>query len=386
MAERPRGQDGPTIGLADAVPGLVTSVPTSTRPLIRRYVGTGRTTGIRRRSITVMKRARADVVVVTGASSGVGRACARAFGATGARVALIARNEDALGVAADEVRRAGGTAMVLPLDVADAQAVEDAAARVEAEWGGMDVWVNCAMATVFAPVTAVTPDEYRRVTEVTYLGYVHGTLAALKRMLARDRGTIVQIGSALAYRSIPLQGAYCAAKAAIRGFNDSLRTELIHDKSRVKLTMVQLPAVNTPQATRQRNKLGNQSQPVPPMFSPESIAELIVQAANDPPREMLIGQPTFQAVWAQKFVPGLLDLYLGKFGYESQLTDQPNRQIGQRHGDILFETLPGDPGAHGPYRDREQGPDLQMRLLAHRRLAAGLMGGLAVAAAILWRR
>jgi len=332
------------------------------------------------------KRMGGAVVVVTGASSGVGRACARAFGTRGARVALIARNEDGLKAADDEIRRAGGTAMVLPLDVADAAAVEEAAARVEAEWGRIDVWVNCAMATVFAPVKDTTPDEYRRVTEVTYLGYVHGTLAALKRMLPRDEGTIVQIGSALAYRSIPLQSAYCAAKAAIRGFTDSLRSELIHDGSHVKLTMVQLPAVNTPQSIRQRNKLDRQAQPVPPLFSPESIAELVVRAAEHPLREMLIGRPTFQAVWAQKLVPGLLDLYLGKYGYESQLIDQPNRQ----HGDILCETLPGDPGAHGPYRDREQGPDLLMRLTGRPVVRTGLMGAAAAAigaaAAAAWRR
>jgi NADP-dependent 3-hydroxy acid dehydrogenase YdfG len=320
--------------------------------------------------------------VVTGASSGVGRACARAFGARGAKVGLIARNTEALEAAADEIRRDGGSALVLPLDVADADAVERAAAQVEAAWGRIDVWVNCAMATVFAPVAQTTPEEFRRVTEVTYLGFVYGTLAALRRMQPRDEGTIIQIGSALAYRSIPLQSAYCAAKAAIRGFTDSLRTELIHDRSQVKLTMLQLPAVNTPQAVRQRNKMDRQAQPVPPMFTPESIAELVVRAADDPPREMLIGRPTVQAVWAQKFVPGLLDRYLGKYGYQSQLIDEANEQ----HGDILFETLPGDPGAHGPYRSREQGPDVAMRLLAHRRLTVGAIAATAVLALAAWRR
>jgi NADP-dependent 3-hydroxy acid dehydrogenase YdfG len=322
-----------------------------------------------------------EVVVVTGASSGVGRACARAFGMQGSKVGLIARNTEALEKAAEEIRQAGGEALVLPTDVADAEAMERAAAQVEARWGRIDVWVNCAMVTVFAPIAETTPDEFRRVTEVTYLGYVYGTLAALKRMRPRDRGTIIQIGSALAYRSIPLQAAYCAAKAAIRGFTDSLRTELIHDASHVKLTMLQLPAVQTPQSVRQRNKMPKQSQPVPPLFTPESIADLVVRAAVDPPREMLIGRPTVQAVWAQKFVPGLLDWYLGKYGYQPQLTDQPNRQ----HGDILFETQPGDPGAHGPYRDREQGPDLVMRLLSHRRLttvAGGAVAALAAAAVL----
>lgn len=331
-----------------------------------------------------MQAAAEKVVVVTGASSGVGRACARAFGSEGAKVGLIARNHDALAHAADEIRQAGGEALVLPLDVADAEAVEWAAARVEAQWGRIDVWVNCAMVTVFAPTVETTPDEFRRVTEVTYLGYVYGTLAALKRMRQRDRGTIIQIGSALAYRSIPLQGAYCAAKAAIRGFTDSLRTELIHDGSNVKLTMLQLPAVNTPQSIRQRNKMPKQSQPVPPLFTPESIADLVVRAADDPPREMLIGRPTIQAVWAQKFVPGLLDWYLGKYGYQSQMIDRSNQQ----RGDILFESQPGDPGAHGPYRDREQGPDLAMRLLAHRRAATMVGAGVAAlaAAAVALRR
>ncbi len=300
-----------------------------------------------------------QIIVVTGASSGIGRAIARAFGARGAKVGLIARNEEGLNAAAEEVRRAGGEALVLPLDVADAAAVEAAAARVEAELGPIGVWVNNAMVTVFAPIKEVTAEEFRRVTEVTYLGYVHGTQAALRRMQPRDRGTIIQIGSALAYRSIPLQGPYCAAKAAIRGFTDSLRTELIHEGSHVRLSMLQLPAVNTPQSTRQRNKLPKQALPMPPLYTPEAIAEIVVWAAEHAPREMLIGRPTVQAVWGQKLLPALLDLYLGKKGVKPQMADQPNEQHGQ---DILFETLPGDPGAHGPYRDRERGPDLQMRL------------------------
>jgi len=334
------------------------------------------------------EQGRDRVVVITGASSGVGRACARAFGARGARVGLIARNTEALNAAADEVRNAGGEALVCPLDISDAGAVEGAAAHVEATWGHVDVWVNCAMATVFAPVVDTTADEYRRVTDVTYLGYVYGTLAALKRMRRRDQGTIIQIGSALAYRSIPLQSAYCAAKAAIRGFTDSLRTELIHDGSHVKLTMLQLPAVNTPQSIRQRNKLPRQSQPVPPLFSPESIADIVVRAADNPTREVHIGRPTLQAVWAQNFVPGLLDLYLGKSGYESQFTDTPNRQATGQAGDILDESLPGDPGAHGPYRHKERGPDLLMRVAARGRLAASIVGTVAAVAAgaILWRR
>ena len=325
-----------------------------------------------------------QVVVVTGASSGVGRACARAFGARGARVGLLARNAEALNVAADEIRRAGGEALICPVDVADADAVERAAAAVEARWGRIDTWVNCAMVTVFAPIMQTTSDEFRRVTEATYLGYVHGTQAALRRMLPRDEGTIVQVGSALAYRSIPLQGAYCAAKAAIRAFTDSLRTELIHDGSHVRLSQVHLPAVNTPQSLRQRNKMPRLQQPVPPLFSPESIAHTIVWAAERAPREMLVGRPTVQAVWGQKVIPGLLDHYLARFGYDSQFIDRPNDQHGR---DILFETQPGDPGAHGPYRDRERGPDFQMRLRTHPRAVATTVGLAALGAlALLVRR
>ncbi|MBY0497426.1 MAG: SDR family oxidoreductase [Cyanobacteria bacterium] len=304
---------------------------------------------------------REQVIVVTGASSGVGRAVARAFGAQRAKVALLARNSDALAAAAEEIRQTGGHALVLPTDVADADAVERAAAAVEERWGRIDTWVNVAMATVLARVTDTTAAEYRRVTDVTYLGYVHGTLAALRRMLPRDGGTIVQVGSALAYRSIPLQSAYCAAKAAVRGFTDSLRSELIHDGSHVRLTHVHLPAVNTPQSERQRNKMPKQQQPVPPLFSPETIAEAILWAARHAPREMLVGGPTLQAVWGQKFIPGVLDRYLAKAAWDPQFLDKPNDQ----QQDILFETMPGDPGAHGPYRDRERGPDLQLRLRTH---------------------
>jgi NAD(P)-dependent dehydrogenase (short-subunit alcohol dehydrogenase family) len=288
----------------------------------------------------------------------VGRAVARAYGLRNARLGLLARNVDALNICAAEIRAAGGEALVCPTDVADPEAVERAASLVEEQFGGIDTWVNVAMATVFAPVKEMTAEEYRRVTEVTYLGYVHGTLSALRRMQPRDRGTIVQVGSALAYRSIPLQSAYCAAKAAIRGFTDSLRCELIHDGSRIRLTHVHLPAVNTPQSIRQRNKMPKQQQPVPPMFTPESVAESILWAADHAPRELLLGLPTASAVWGQKFIPGLLDRHLAHAGWEPQFVDAPNDQ----QGDILFSTLAGDPGAHGPYTERERGPDLQMRL------------------------
>ena len=299
-----------------------------------------------------------QIVVVTGASSGVGRAVARAYGARGARVAVLARNVEALEACAAEIRGAGGEALVCETDVSDADQVERAAAAVEARWGRIDTWVNTAMVTVFAPVSDTTAAEYKRVSDVTYLGYVYGTLAALRRMRARDSGTIVQVGSALAYRSIPLQSAYCAGKAAIRGFTDSLRCELIHDGSRVRVTHVHLPAVNTPQSERQRNKMPRQQQPVPPIFSPETIAGAILWAADHAPREMAVGFPTLKAIVGQKLIPGLLDRYLATAGWEPQFVDAPNRQT----EDILFDTLPGDPGAHGGYDDRERDADWQMQL------------------------
>ena len=329
-----------------------------------------------------------QVVVVTGCSSGVGRAIAQAFGARGARVGLLARNHEALDDAAAEIRGAGGQALVLPTDVADADAVEAAAARIEAEWDRIDTWINVAMVTVFAPVWQMAPDEYRRVTDVTYLGYVHGTLAALRRMLPRNEGTIIQIGSALAYRSIPLQSAYCAAKAAIRGFTDSLRTELIHDKKTgIRISMLQLPAVNTPQATRQRNKMPKQSQPVPPMYAPEVIGEMALYAAEHAPREMLIGHSTVEAVWSELLLRVVgraewLDRYVAGT-WPKQMVDTPNQQHGH---DILFDTLPGDPGAHGPYRDREHAADWQMRVRTHPAAVLGAGAAVALAAAGLLAR
>jgi len=309
------------------------------------------------------------IVVVTGASSGVGRACAQAFGGRGDRVALLARNTDGLTAAATDIEHAGGQSLVCPVDMADPDAVEAVAAAVEARWGRIDVWVNNAMATVFAPVTDTTAEEFRRVTETTYLGYVHGTQAALRRMLPADRGAIVQVGSALAYRSIPLQAAYCAAKAAIRAFTDALHTELIHEGSHVRVTQVHLPAVNTPQSLRQRNKMRFQQQPVPPMFSPHVIADAIVAAADRTPREILLGVPTWRAVIGQRLIPGLLDLYTARAAWESQFVDQPNHQT----DDILFATLPGDPGTHGPYSDAEQRPDPLMWFQTHLRGRAGVV-------------
>ncbi len=265
----------------------------------------------------------ARTIVVTGASAGVGRATVRAFAREGARVGLIARGTDGLEAAKREIEELGGQALVLPADVADADAIENAAAEVERQFGPIDVWVNNAMASVFSPVKEMTAAEYKRVTEVTYLGYVNGTLSALKRMSPRDRGVIIQVGSALAYRGIPLQSAYCAAKHAIQGFCDSLRCELIHDKSNVQLCMVQMPALNTPQFGWVKSRLPRKAQPVPPIYQPEIAADAIVYASHHPRREICVGLPTVVAIAGDKIAPGLLDHYLGNTGYDGQQTSEP---------------------------------------------------------------
>ena len=293
-------------------------------------------------------------VVVTGASAGIGRASAELFGRRGARVALIARGEAGLRGAAEAVKRAGGTALVLPADVADFDAVDQAASRAEAELGPVDVWVNVAFTSVFAPFTQITPAEFRRVTEVSYLGYVHGTMAALSRMKPRDRGTIVQVGSALGYRSIPLQSAYCGAKHAVNGFTESVRTELLHDHSHVNITVVQMPAVNTPQFSWVLSRLPRQAQPVPPIYQPEVAAEAVVFAAEHPGRkEYWAGGSTAATIFAQKFAAPVLDRYLGRTGYDSQQTDQP--EVPGRPGNLWepLDEAPGtDHGAHGAFDDR----------------------------------
>jgi NAD(P)-dependent dehydrogenase (short-subunit alcohol dehydrogenase family) len=309
-----------------------------------------------------------QVVVITGASSGVGRAIARRLASRGARIALIARGTDGLQGAQAEVEASSGEALVLPLDLADVDAVDAAADRVVANWGRIDVWINCAMLSVFAPVAETTPAEYRRVTEVTYLGYVHGTCAALRHMRPRDAGTIIQIGSALAYRSIPLQSAYCAAKAAIRGFTDSLRCELLHDGSRIRISMVQLPAVNTPQFEVVRNKLGHHAQPVPPIFQPEIIADAVEHAIAHTPRELWIGSSTIKAIVGQRLFPGLLDRYLARNAYRAQITDA----LPPTHTDNLDRALPGDRGAHGSF-DAEAHPTSPAWWLRKHRTAIALI-------------
>src|SRR5579883_1553552 len=298
-----------------------------------------------------------EVVAITGASAGLGRAIVQRFAREKAHIGLIARGEEGLEGARREVEEAGGKALVLPTDVADAAKVEAAAAAIEREFGPIDIWVNDAMVTVFSPFLEITPDEFRRVTEVTYLGFVYGTLAALKRMIPRDRGTIVQVGSALAYRSIPLQSAYCGAKAAIRGFTDSIRCELHHDNSNVYITMVQMPAVNTPQFDWIKNNMPHKSQPVPPIFQPEVAAEAIVWAATHKRRELYVGTPTVEAILGNKVAPGLLDRYLGQTGYKSQQTEQPEDH---NRPSNLWEPLPGDHGAHGRFDDRAQDYSTQL--------------------------
>lgn len=325
---------------------------------------------------------RGKVAVVTGASSGVGRAIARAFGEHGMKVGLIARNVDGLEAAADEIRRAGGQAMVLTLDVSDPQAVEAAAERVAARWQRIDVWVNNAMVSVFAPATDITPSEYQRVTAVNYLGYVYGTLAALRHMRAQRAGVIVQVGSALAYRSIPLQSAYCASKAAIRGFTDSLRSELIRERSRIAVTMVQLPAVNTPQFEVVRSRLDKHPQPVPPVYQPEVIARAVVHAVLHPQREMWIAWSTRMAIVGQRLIPGLLDRYLAYRAWEGQQTDQLPAGHPLTHlTDNVDAPIPGDRGAHGPFGDRSRTSTTTLWLRRHRRF---LTGAAVIAAACVW--
>jgi short-subunit dehydrogenase len=324
------------------------------------------------------------IAVVTGASAGVGRATAREFAARGCDVAIIARNATRLEATADELRERGVRALPIPADVADADAIEAAAERVENELGPIDVWVNNAMATIFAPFDRITAEEFRRGTDITYLGQVHGTMAALKRLRQRDRGTIVNVGSALAYRAIPLQSVYCGAKYAVRGFTDSLRTELLHDGCAVRLVMVHLPAVNTPQFDWALNKTGKRPQPVPPIFQPEVPARAIVDAALHPrSREVWVGLPTWKAIVANKIAPGLLDRYLAKTGYSGQLTAEPLPADAPAN---LFTTADGDYGAHGRFDDRARAVSYQAEASRHRgALALGVIGCCAGLAALFTR-
>lgn len=324
-----------------------------------------------------------ETVVITGASAGIGRAVARRFAQEGARIGLIARGKEGLEGAKADVEKLGGKAIICRGDVADPETTERAAETVEKEFGEIDVWVNNATTSVFSPIREMEAEEFRRVTEVTYLGSVYGAQAALRRMLPRDRGSIVFVGSALAYRGIPLQSAYCAAKHAIQGFFDSLRTELIHDESNVKATMVHLPAVNTPQFSWNKTRLPRHPQPVPPIYQPEIMADAIFYAAHADRREVTVGFPAVKAIYGNKIAPGLGDHVLAKNGFEAQMTDQPVKPDRQHN---LWEPVEGDRGAHGIFDDQARSTSPQAWANTHPKLTAIAGAGILAGTALLWSR
>ncbi|MDX6699991.1 MAG: hypothetical protein QOF26_217 [Baekduia sp.] len=319
-----------------------------------------------------------STVLITGATSGIGRATARRFAGPGVNIALVARGDDGLQAARAEVERAGGRALVLPTDVADADAVDAAATAAEEAFGPIDIWINNAMATVFAYLWDVSPDEFRRANEVTYFGSIWGMQAALKRMRPRDRGTIVQVGSALAFRGVPLQAPYCGAKHGIQGVFESLRTELRHTGSKVHLTGVHLPGVNTPQFEHARDKLDEVSMPVAPVYQPEIAADAIHWAAHHRRREIYVGVPTVYTIWGNKLAPWLAERYLAATAVKGQLSDRPKSPD---RPDNLFSPVPGDPGAHGPYDEKAHGRSVQLWATKHRGAVAAVAGLAAAAGA-----
>ncbi len=318
-----------------------------------------------------------QVVVITGASAGVGRTIARAFADRGASIGLLARGEDGLASAAREVEARGGHAVTVPTDVADAEAVERAAERIERELGPIDIWINNAMATILAPFHEISVAEYHRVTAVTYLGQVHGTMAALRRMRPRGRGTIIQIGSALAYRGIPLQSAYCGAKHAVEGFTEALRAELMHDGVDIQLSMVHLPGMNTPQFSWCRTRLPRHPQPSPPIYQPEIAARAVMSIVDHPRRHLLVGSATVKTVWGNKFAPGFADRYLARTGYESQQTDE---RVSPSRPDNLFAAVARDAGAHGIFDRRAKRRSYTLWVMTH---GTAFVSGMAVLATLV---
>ncbi|GJL64286.1 MAG: short-chain dehydrogenase [Nitrospirales bacterium] len=329
------------------------------------------------------KNRQREVVVITGASAGIGRATARAFAQRGAYLGLLARGQEGLSGAQREVEMLGGKALIISADVADHQQVEAAAEQIEKEFGPIDIWINNAMVSVLSPIKEMTAEEFRRVTEVTYLGFVHGTLSALRRMIPRNRGVILQVGSALSYRAIPLQSAYCAAKHAVKGFTESLRSELIHDESRVRVTMVHLPGVNTTQFGWIKSRLPYHPQPVPPIYQPEVMAKGIVWAALHNRRELWIGIPTVKTIVGEKFIPGLLDHYLADVAYSGQQTNLP---IKPDRPNNLWTPVAQDRGAHGMFDQQARSMSVQLWASMNRGILAVAGVGLLLALACTGKR
>jgi short-subunit dehydrogenase len=324
------------------------------------------------------------VVVLTGASGGVGRATARLLGKRGAKIALLARGRDGLEGAKHDVETAGGKALVVPTDVSQFEQVEAAARAAEAEFGPIDLWVNNAMVSMYSPFMRMTPEEFRHIVEVTFLGAVHGTHCALQTMTPRNRGVIIQVGSALAFRSIPLQSAYCASKHAIQGFTESVRSELIHDKSKVRVSVVNLPALNTTQFVWTRNKMPRKARPTGTIYQPEVAAEAIVFAAENKRREVMVGYTTVEATMGEKVIPGLLDRYLARAAWEGSLLEEPKDPS---QPDNFWEPVPGDYGAHGPFDAQAHAGSAQLWATEHRGAILGsIFGALGLAALLAGRR